>query len=127
MSLTVKDLQIGSPVYCVLLDSIKVARVRMIEAFTDGTRKIELNHQEQYCVAKEDAVEISTEGRRSGYSGHWHLNIEDARLFQLTIRNRRIEALKKAMIDAQNEFADAVQRYAFAEPSAAEDYGEDKL
>jgi len=34
----VKDLMIGSPVYRVNLDSIDVARVRLIEQFSDGTR-----------------------------------------------------------------------------------------
>lgn len=114
--MTVKDLQIGSPVYRVQLDSIDVAHVRLIEAFEDGTRKIELTHYGN-CVEKTDASEINTDTKYSVSSTHWYLNIEDAKLAQLMLRSEHVEKLKKAMENAQNAFADAIQRYAFAEPS----------
>lgn len=114
--MTVKDLQIDSPVYRVQLDSIDVAHVRLIEVFKDGTRKIELTYYGHYCVEKTDASEIKTESIYSG-PGRWYLNIEDAELAQLVYRSEHVEELKKAMEKAQNAFADAIQRYAFAEPS----------
>ena len=113
--MTVKDLQIGSPVYRVQLDSIDVARVRLIEQFQDGTRSIELINLggwQPRCNAKEDATEMCYS---SGIK--WYINIEDAELAQLMCRSEHVEKLKKAMENAQNAFADAIQRYAFAEPS----------
>lgn len=113
--MTVKDLQIGSPVYRIGLDAIDVARVRLIEAFKDGTRKIELaTSWGATGIAREDATEIRC-GNTSEYP--WYLNIEDAELAQLMRRSEHVEKLKKAMENAQNAFADAIQRYAFAEPS----------
>lgn len=114
--MTVKDLQIGSPVYLVQLDSIKVAHVRLIEAFEDGTRRIELKYGSQSCIEKTDASEIKTEGKYT-LPMRWYLNLEDAKLAQLMLRSEHVEELKKAMENAQNAFADAIQRYAFAEPS----------
>lgn len=115
--MTVKDLQIDSPVYRVQLDSIDVAHVRLIEAFKDGTRKIELTYYDHCCVEKTDASEIKTESKYSVYPTRWYLNIQDAELAQLMCRSEHVEKLKKAMENAQNAFADAIQRYAFAEPS----------
>lgn len=114
--MTVKDLQIGSPVYRVQLDSIEIAHVRLIEAFEDGTRKIELTYYGN-CVEKTDASEINTETRYSVSPTRWYLNLEDAELAQLMLRSEHVENLKKAMEKAQNAFADAIQRYAFAGPS----------
>lgn len=115
--MTVKDLQINSPVYRVQLDSIDVAHVRLIEAFEDGTRRIELTYRNHYCVEKKDASEIKTESKNSVYATQWYLNIEDAELAQLMLRSEHVEKLKIVMEKAQNAFADAIQRYAFAEPS----------
>ena len=112
--MTVKDLQIDSPVYRVKLDSIDVAHVRLIEAFNDGTRRIELTYGGQCCVAKPDATEIHE--ANSSFSV-WYVNIEDAKLAQLMRRSEHVEELKKEMENAQNAFAGAIQRYAFAEPS----------
>ena len=111
----VKDLQIGSQVYRAQLDSIDIARIRLIEQFQDGTRAVELNRTwKPRCVAKEDATEIQ-ETNSSGTI--WYVNVEDAELAQLMRRSEHVEKLKKAMENAQNAFADAIQSYAFAEPS----------
>lgn len=115
--MTVKDLQIDSPVYRVQLDSIDIAHVRLIEAFNDGTRKIEITYGDHHCVEKTDASEIKTESKYSVYPTRWYLNIEDAKLVQLMYRSEHVEKLKKAMENAQNGFAEAIQKYAFAEPS----------
>lgn len=114
--MTVKDLQIDSPVYRVQLDSIDIARVRLIEAFQDGSRAIELNTTwKSRCIAKTDATEICDTNYPS--CGVWYVNIEDAELAQLMRRSELVEKLKKDMETAQNSFADAIQRYAFSEPS----------
>ncbi len=111
----VKDLQIDSPVYRVGMDSIDIARVRLIEAFQNGTREIELNTSwKPRCVAEIDATEIH---ETNSSFGVWYVNIEDAELAQLMRRSEYVEKLKKAMENAQNQFADAIQRYAFSEPS----------
>lgn len=115
--MTVKDLQIDSPVYRVQWDSIDVAHVCLIEAFNDGTRKIELTYGSHYCVEKTDASEIKTESKYSVYPTRWYLNIEDAKLAQLMLRSEHVEKLKKEMENAQKAFFDAVQSLAFAEPS----------
>lgn len=113
--MTVKDLQIDSPVYRVGLDSIDIALVRLVEKFQDGTREIELNrYGKTRCVAKEDATEIH---ETNSSETVWYVNIEDAELAQLMRRSEHVEKLKKAMETAQNSFADAIQRYAFSEPS----------
>lgn len=113
--MTVKDLTIDSAVYRVGLDTIDIARVRLIEQFQDGTRAIELNCSwKPRCVAKEDATEIHE--TNSSFSV-WYVNIEDAELAQLMRRSELVEKLKKDMETAQNSFADAIQRYAFSEPS----------
>ena len=113
--MTVKDLTIGSPVYRVQLDSIDVARVRLVEQFQDGTRLVELNPcWRPRCNAKEDATEMRNTNSSETV---WYLNIEDAELAQLMRRSEHVERLKKAMETAQNSFADAIQRYAFSEPS----------
>lgn len=113
--MTVKDLQIDSPVYRVQLDSIDIARVRLIEAHYDGTRTIELDASwRPRCVAKPDATEIH-EANSSFIV--WYVNVEDAKLVQLYRRSERVEELKKKMENAQSAFAEAIQRYAFAEPS----------
>lgn len=118
--MTVKDLQIGSPVYRVRLDSIDIARIRLIEQFKDGTRAVELNTTwNPRCVAKEDATEIH-ETNSSGTA--WYVNIEDAELAQLMRRSEYVVNLKKAMENAQNAFADAIQCYAFAEPSTPKEF-----
>lgn len=114
--MTVKDLTIGSPLYRVGLDSIDVARVRLIEQFKDGTRSVELNTSwKERCNAREDATEMP-----SLYSSVkiWYVNIEDAKLAQLMQRSEQVERLKKEMENAQNKFTDAIQRYAFSEPSS---------
>lgn len=115
--MTVKDLQIGSPIYRVQLDSIDVAHVRLIEAFEDGTRRIELTYGGHYCVEKTDASEINTKSKYSVSETRWYLNIEDSELVQLMHRSECVENLKKAMENAQNAFAEAIQKYAFSEPS----------
>lgn len=113
--MTVKDLQIDSPVYQVQLDSIVIARVRLIEAHNDGTRTIELDASwRPRCVAKPDATEIH---EANSSFGVWYVNIEDAKLAQLMRRSEHVEELRNEMENAQNAFADAIQRYAFAEPS----------
>lgn len=113
--MTVKDLQIGSPVYRVQMDSIDVFRVRLIEQFQDGTRSVELNASwKPRCNAKEDATEMRNINSSETV---WYVNVEDAELAQLMRRSELVEKLKKAMENAQNAFADAIQRYAFAEPS----------
>lgn len=113
--MTVKDLQIGSPVYLVQMDSIDVFRVRLIEQFQDGTRSVELNASwKPRCNAKEDATEMRNINSSETV---WYVNVEDAELAQLMRRSEHVERLKKAMENAQNAFADAIQRYAFAEPS----------
>ena len=113
--MTVKDLQIGSPVYRVGLDSIDVAHVRLVEQFQDGTRAVELKTSwTPRCVAKEDATEIHAINSSEAV---WYVNIEDAELAQLMRRSEHVERLKKAMENAQNQFADAIERYAFSEPS----------
>lgn len=113
--MTVKDLQIDSPVYRVGLDSIDIARVRLIGAFQDGTREIELDTSwKPRCVAKTDATEIH---ETNSSFGVWYVNVEDAELAQLMRRSEHVEKLKKNMEAAQNSFADAIQRYAFSEPS----------
>lgn len=113
--MTVKDLQIGSPVYRVQLDSINIARVRLIEALQDGTHAIELNMPwKPRCVAKTDSTEIH---EPNSLYGVWYVNIEDAELAQLMRRSEHVEELKKTMENAQNAFAEAIQKYAFSEPS----------
>lgn len=113
--MTVKDLTIGSPVYRVQLDSIDVARVRLVEQFQDGTRSVELNLSwKPRCNAKEDATEMRNINSSETV---WYLNIEDAELAQFMRRSEHVERLKKAMEKTQNDFADAIQRYAFSEPS----------
>lgn len=115
--MTVKDLQIDSPVYRVQLDSIDIAHVRLIEAFKDGTRKIELTSKGQYCVEKTDASEIKTKSQYSVFPTLWYLNIEDAKTAQLIMRSEHIEGARKYMEKAQKGYADVVEQYAFAEPS----------
>lgn len=115
--MTVKDLQIDSPVYRVQLDSIDVAHVRLIEAFNDGTRKIALTLEDHHCVEKTDASEIKTESRYSIYKTLWYLNIEDAKTSQLIMRSEHIDKAKKHMEKVQKDYMDAVEKYAFAEPS----------
>ena len=113
--MTVKDLQIGSPVYRVQIDSIDIFRVRLIEQMNDGTLSVELNIPwKPRCKAKEDATEMRNINSTETV---WYLNIEDAELAQLMRRSKYVENLKKEMENAQNAFADAIQRYAFAEPS----------
>ena len=113
--MTVKDLQIGSPVYRISLDSIDIARIRLIEQFQDGTRAVELNRTwKPRCVAKEDATEIH---ETNSSETVWYVNIEDAELAQLMRRSEHVEKLKKTMENVQNGFAEAIQKYAFAEPS----------
>lgn len=119
--MTVKDLQIDSPVYRVQLDSIDVAHVRLIEAFEDGTRKIELTYGGQSCVEKTDASEIKTESKYSVYPMLWYLNMEDAKTAQSIMRSEHIEGAKKYMEKALKGYADAVEKYAFAEPSIPKD------
>ena len=115
--MTVKDLTIGSPVYRVQLDSIDIALVRLIEAIEDGARRIELAYGGHHCVEKTDASEITTESKWNVNATRWYLNIEDAELAQLMHRSERVENLKKVMENAQNAFAEAIQKYAFSEPS----------
>lgn len=118
--MTVKDLQIGSPVYRVQMDSIDVFRVRLIEQFQDGSRSVELNASwKPRCNAKEDATEMRNINSSETV---WYVNIEDAELAQLMRRSEHVGKLKKAMEDAQNAFADAIQRYAFAEPSTPKEF-----
>lgn len=113
--MTVKDLTIGSPVYRVRLDSIDIARVRLVEQFQDGTRSVELNLSwKPRCNAKEDATEMRNINSSETV---WYLNIEDAELAQLMRRSEHVENLKKAMESAQSAFAEAIQKYAFSEPS----------
>lgn len=113
--MTVKDLQIGSPVYRVQMDSIDIFRVRLVEQFTDGTRSFELKGTGMpRFFAKENATEIHND---NWPNTAWYINLEDAELAQLMRRSEYVEKLKKSMENAQNVFANAIQRYAFAEPS----------
>lgn len=108
--MTVEDLQIGSPVYRVQLDSIDIAHVFSIEQ-NCNFRKIgycSLQGTTWNCVAENKAKEIN---------GCWFVDIEDAKLAQLMRRSEHVEKLKKTMENAQNGFAEAIQKYAFAEPS----------
>ena len=117
--MTAKDLIIDSPVYRVQLDKIDIARVRMIEAFQDGTRTIELNTSwKGKCVAKLDDVELH---ETNSSLNVWYVNIDDAKIAQLTKRSEIVDKLKKEMEDAQNRFTDAIIRYAFSEPSTPKD------
>lgn len=111
--MTVKDLQIGSPVYRVNINSIDVLRVRLIEQYQDGTRSVGLPYGLR-CNAKEDATEMRNTNSSDTV---WYLNIEDAELAQLMRRSEHVENLRKAMENAQNAFAEAIQKYAFSEPS----------
>lgn len=108
----VKDLTIGSPVYRVQLDSIDIARVCLVEQHINGMRSVEVNSPYKLrCSAEEYATEMRSN------ANVWYINIEDAELAQLMKRSEHVEKLKKAMENAQNQFADAIQRYAFSEPS----------
>lgn len=64
--------------------------------------------------AEENATEIRN---KTWPDTAWYVNLEDAELAQLMRRSEYVEKLKKAMENAQNAFADAIQRYAFSEPS----------
>ena len=78
-------------------------------------RLIELNASWKVrCNAKEDATEIRNINSSEAV---WYVNIEDAELAQLMRRSEYVEELKKAMENAQNAFAEAIQKYAFSEPS----------
>jgi len=113
--MTVKDLQIDSPVYRIGYGSIDIARVRAIEAFNDGTRAIELNPcWTPRFVAKNEDVELR---QQDSTKTVWYINVGDAELAQLMLRSELVEKLKKDMERAQNDFADAVNKYAFSEPS----------
>lgn len=112
--MTVKDLIIGSPVYRVSLGGIDVTHVRLIEQFNDGTRTVELTAPWR---PRSNAEENATELREFDTQNIWFINIEDAELEQLMRRSEHVEKLKKIMDDAQNAFADAINRYAFSEPS----------
>lgn len=118
--MTVKDLQIDSPVYNVGLDSITIARVRLIEAFNDGTRKIELNYGGHYCVEKLDSSEITTETKYV-MPRRWYLDLDDAKVAQTLLRAEHVSKLKQLMEDAQNAYAYAINKYAFAEPSTPQE------
>lgn len=112
--MTVKDLIIGSPVYRVSLDNIDVVHVRLIEQFNDGTRTVELKAPwRPRCNAEENATEL----REFDTQNIWFINIEDAELEQLMRRSECVAKLKEEMESAQNRFADAINRYAFSEPS----------
>lgn len=114
--ITVKDLTIGSPVYCVSLDAIEIARVRLIEQFYDGSRSIELNlGWKPRCNEEEDATEIRN--INSYETTTWYINIEDAKLAQTMLRSEHVEKLKKNMEMAQNAFVEAINKYAFSETS----------
>lgn len=113
--MNVEDLKIGSPVYRVRLDAIDIARVRLIEAFQDGTHAIELNTSwKPRCVAKTDATEIH---ETNSSLTVWYVNIEDAELAQLMSRSEFVKEIKNEMEIVQNKFAEAIQKYAFSEPS----------
>ena len=113
--MTVKDLQIGSPVYRVQLDSIDIARIRLIEQKPNGIRAFELatSWRPRLCE-NEDATEIH---ETNSSETVWYVNIEDAELAQLMRRSEYVEDLKRTMERAQNAFAEAIQKYAFSEPS----------
>jgi len=113
--MTVKDLTIGSPVYRVQLDSIDVARVRLVEQKPNGIRAFELtaSWRPRLCE-NEDATEIH---ETNSSETVWYVNIEDAELAQLMRRSEHVEKLKKTMENVQNAFAEAIQKYAFTEPS----------
>lgn len=120
--MTVKDLQIDSPVYNVGLDSIMIARVRLIEAFSDGTRKIELNYKGHGCVEKLASIvsEITTETKYA-MPLRWYLDLDDAQIAQTMLRAEHVSKLKRLMEDAQNAYAEAINKYAFAEPSTPQE------
>ena len=111
--MTVKDLTIGSPVYRVGLDAIEISHVRLIEAFENGELVIELNApwKPKFRAEKERTELVES------YKTIWYINLEDAELAQLMRRSEIVEKLKKEMEFAQNRFAEAIQKYAFSEPS----------
>ena len=113
--MTVKDLQIGSPVYRVKLDSIDVARIRLIEQKPNGIRAFELAipWRPRFCE-NEDATEMK---EMNSPEIVWYVNIEDAQLDQLVRRSEYVESLKRTMESAQNAFAEAIQKYVFSGPS----------
>lgn len=117
--MTAKDLIIDSPVYCVQLDKIDIARVCSIKASINGYRDFELRTSwGAKCVAKSEDVELH---ETNSSLNVWYVNIEDAKIAQLTKRSEIVDKLKKEMEDAQNRFADAIIRYAFSEPSTPKD------
>lgn len=118
--MTVKDLQIDSPVYNVGLDTITIARVRLIEAFSDGTRRVELNYGGHGCVEKLDSSEIATDTKFS-VPCRWYLDLDDAKVAQTMLRAERVSKLERLMEDAQNAYIDAINKYAFAEPSTPQE------
>lgn len=116
--MTAKDLIIDSPVYRVQLDKIDIARVCAINASVNGYRDFKLRTSwNTQCVAKSEDVEL----QETNLSNVWYINIEDAKIAQLTKRSEFVDKLKKEMEDAQNKFADAIIRYAFSEPSTPKD------
>ena len=119
--MTVKDLQIDSPVYNVGVDFIIIARVRLIEAFDDGTRKIELNYSGHGCVEKLESSEIITDNR-CAMPRRWYLDLDDAKVAQTLLRAEYVSKLERKMEDAQNAYVDAINKYAFAEPSTPQEY-----
>ena len=111
--MTVKDLTIGSPVYRVQLDSIDVAHVRLIEAFENGELVIELNApwKPKFRTEKERTELVES------YKTIWYVNLEDAELAQLMLRSEFVERMKKELEISQNKYSEAIQKYAFSEPS----------
>jgi len=110
--MTVEDLKIGSPVYRVRLDAIDIAHVRLIEAFENGERVIELDApwKPKFRIGKEK-TELAE------CACIWYVNLEDAELAQLMSRSEFVKRMKDEMEIAQNKFAEAIQKYAFSEPS----------
>ena len=113
--MNVKDLQIGTPVYRVQLDSIDMARVCSLEMVNSDILTIGLGTSwKPKMTARIDDTEIT---HISSSNTTWFLNLEDAELAQLMRRSEHVEKLKKSMEISQNNFAEAIQKYAFSEPS----------
>lgn len=110
-----RDLQIGSPVYRVCVDGIEIAHVRLIEQSEDGERSFALKPGWlRRCHASEDATELRT----NDCPGQtWYVNLGDAELAQLMLRSEHVERLRGNMRRSLNAYAEAVEKYAFAEPS----------
>lgn len=109
---TVKDLQIDSPVYRVSLDKIEIAHVSSIFAYDNGTRKFSFKPSWMFEYIGENV------GTELTYKEHkLYVNIEEAQFAQQIIRSEYVERLKQEMESIQKQCFEAINRFAFANPS----------